>query len=228
MRIWNMNVLVIILAAAGCVSLDVAQSVRTGAMRSDQIYIDAATGPRSAIIAEQEADLQLSNGRTEAGYIVGVHDATSGLFWWRFEVANPTAAGGAIADVKERSRFFLTNSKIVSFFVAGGLLNVRESTERVSRLQDGMSNAVASLNASIREIEAGTKRWFTRVDLSRLGNEFFLRSGSAAPRPIRILSVSFSGAKWEVTLEGPDHDFARLTLDDNYQLLSVTREPPAR
>jgi len=44
-------------------------------------------------------------------------------------------------------------------------LDVRESQEHVSGLRDGMDKAAQWLNATLREIDSGTKEWFTRIDL---------------------------------------------------------------
>ena len=221
----TLSLLPIVLAAAGCYSPEMAQTVRTDPMRTEEIRVESAAGPVTASAAEAATDLQFASGRTEPGYMVVVYEPRSRLFWWRHELRNPTVETGPIARLKESSKFYLTDSKLVSFVVNGRFLHIRESTERVNSLQEGLNGALASLKASLGEIESGTKEWFTRVDLSALGREFFLRPGHAATLDTpAITAVSFSGNRWTVTLQGPNRDTAVVTLDDKYMVLSVRRQ----
>lgn len=103
-------------------------------------------------------------------------------------------------------------------------LDVRESTEHASGLQDGRDEAARSLNATLREIDSGTREWFTRIDPGRLGAGFLLRPGNAATLdPAKITSVAFSGGRWDVSIKGPNEDSVIVTLDASYKLLGTRR-----
>ncbi|MEO8678071.1 MAG: hypothetical protein ABI665_03440 [Vicinamibacterales bacterium] len=221
------TLLPLVFATAACLSAaDSAQSVRTDPMRSEEIRVETAAGPVTAVAAEAAADVQFANGRTESGYVVGVYEPKSGVFWWRYEVRNPSVLTGPIERMKERVRFYGADARLVSFQTNGRFLNIRESVERVNSLQAGIDSALASLKTSLGEIESGAKEWFTRVDLSSLGHDFFLRPGNAAALdPPAVKSVSLSAGRWDVTLEGPNRDTAILTLDDKYAVVNVRRQP---
>jgi hypothetical protein len=219
-----MSLLVVILAAAGCLSNEIAQPVRTGQMRSEEIRVETASGPVTAQAAERKTDVRFPRGKTDSGFLVGVYEPRSGLFWWQYEMGNPTSPNGAVDRLKTRSRFYLAESSLVSLVMNARFLDVRESKEHVSGLQDGMDKAAQSLNATLREIESGTKEWFTRIDLGSLGADFFLRRGNAASLDAaKITSVTFSGGKWDVTIEGPNDDTVIVTLDASYELLGTRR-----
>ena len=215
----------IVLATAGCFSPETAQSVRTEPMRSEEIRVDTGGAPVSATAAHMAADLQLANGRTETGYIVGVYEPATGAFWWRYEVRNPSVVSDPVERLKQSGRFYLADSRLVSFAVGGRFLNIRESTDRVDSLQAGMNRARAALEAGLAEIEAGTKEWFTRVDLTDLGRDFFLRAGDAATlEPPLIQGIARGGGRWTVTLQGPNRDTAIVMLDDKFAVVSLKRQ----
>ena len=219
-----MSLLMVILAAAGCLSNEIAQPVRTGQMHSEELRVETVGGPVAAQAAERKADVQFPSGKTDSGFLVGVYEPKSGLFWWRYEMGNPSVPTGAVERLKARSKFYLADSRLVSLVMNARFLDVRESTERVSGLQDGMDKAAQSLNATLREIDSGTKEWFTRIDLGSLGGDFFLRSGNAATLdPAKITSVAFSGGKWDVSIKGPNGDSVIVTLDASYKLLGTRR-----
>jgi len=223
----TLTLLTIVLATAACLSTGAgAQTVRTNPMRSEEIRVETAAGPVMAVAAEAAADVQFAGGRTESGYVVGVYEPKSGEFWWRYEVRNPSVVSGPIERMKEQVRFYRADSRLVSFQANGRFLAIRESAEHVNGLPDGMSGALASLQASLGEIESGAKEWFTLVDLSRLGRDFFLRLDNAATLdPPAVKSVSLSARRWAVTLEGPNRDAAVVTLDDKYAVVDVRRLP---
>jgi hypothetical protein len=115
---------------------------------------------------------------------------------------------------------------LVSFAFHGRFLSIRPSTERAASLAEGMKAARAALERSAREVQAGTKEWFTNVDVSDLGREFFLRDANAATlEPPVIKSVARAGGRWAVTLTGPNGGTAIVTLDDGYSLVEVRRQP---
>lgn len=214
-----------VVLVAGCFLTESPQSVRTEPMRTEEIRVEGAAGSVAAA-AEMAVDLQLPSGRAEAGYLVGVYEPKTRAFWWLYEMRNPSAASGPLERLKERTPFHLVDSKLVAFVTNGRFLGIRESTERANSLQDGMDAARASLNASLPQLEAGTKEWYVAVDLASLGRDFFVLAGSAATlNPPAIKSVSRSGAQWTVTLEGPNRDTAVVVLDDKYSVSSIRRQP---
>ena len=216
----------VVLVAASCFSTESAQSGRTEPMRTEEIRVESAAGAVTAVAAESAVDLQLPGGRTEAGYLVGVYEPKTRAFWWLYEMRNPSVASGPLERMKQRMPFHLVDSTLVSFVTNGRFLGIRESTQRADSLQDGMNTARASLNAILRDLEAGTKEWYVAVDLSSLGREFFaLRGSPATLDPPAITSVSRSGAQWTVTLDGPNRDTAVVVLDDKYSLISSRKQP---
>jgi hypothetical protein len=213
------------LPLAGCLTPQSAQSTGTDAMQTQAIGIQSPGGSIPALAAEVGADLQLPSGRIDLGVIVAVYEPKSRLFWWGYELRNPSVITSAIARLEQRSTLFLTDAKLVSFAVDGRFLSIREGTERVDSLQQGVDRAQASLQASLGELEHGTKEWFTRVDLSALGAEFFLRPARAATlEPSAITAVVFAGGQWRVSLRGLNGETAVVTLDGAYSLVGVKRQ----
>ncbi len=227
-----MKAVATILVAAGCLAIApapaAAQAVRVGQMRSEAVQVETERGPIAAQAVEAPAELRLPGGRGESGYVVGVYEPSSRLFWWRYERGNRAVTASAIERLKSKVRFYLVDATLVSFVMNGRFLDLRESRDRADSPQAGLDKAVAGLNASLAEIESGTKAWFTRVDLERLGADFFLNSDAAMTAdPPRVVRVAFAGGRWDVTLEGPNKDTARVTLDDKYSVVGVARQPAA-
>jgi hypothetical protein len=53
-----------------------------------------------------------------------------------------------------------------------------------------------------------------------------MRPGNAAALdPPKVTTVTESGGRWDVTLEGPNRDTAIVTLDNKYSMVSVRRVP---
>lgn len=69
--------------------------------------METASGPAAAQAAERKADVLFPSGRTDSDFLVGVYEPKSGLFWWRYEMGNPSVPTGAVERLKAPSRFYL-------------------------------------------------------------------------------------------------------------------------
>ena len=132
---------------------------------SEVIEIQSPGGPVNAQTSVQRYDIEFPSG-TDPGDIVTVYEPVSGFVWWRFELLNSSAMTGSAARLKTTNRFYLTGNKLVAFRMNEPLLLIRESTQRVTRLQDATSKALSDIAAKRSEILRGTVQWFTEVDLS--------------------------------------------------------------
>jgi hypothetical protein len=219
-----MTLLPIILALAGWVSTENPQTSRFLRVRSESIGIQTSQGPESARGADLALTLRLPKGKHEAVYILAVFERASGAFWWKPEVEDVTVpVDNIIVALKATTRLVVVDSRLVSFSVTRPFLDIRQSTERVRTLQDGLDKAVKTVDANIAAIENRTLQWFTRVDLSSLRSAFFFRPGH--PDEAIIERVSLVGGKWELVLRGPNKDSVLVTLDPSYKLIGTRRLP---
>jgi hypothetical protein len=197
-------------------------SERSGQVRPQQLRMETARGAIAVEGGDARADIVLTNGKPRPGQVVAVYDRTSGLFWWKYETLNPRYPTGSVDWLRSAFTFYLTDNAIVSFSMLGATLAVRSSAEHASGLQDALDKALAFVAASRSEIENGTLRWATLIDLSGLGNEFFRLKGNAATlNPARVVSVSRHDRKWDILVQGPNQDSVIVTLDESYALLGI-------
>ncbi len=190
---------------------------------SGVIQIRSPRGPVIANVSVQRYDIAFPN-RTRPADILTVYEPNSSLCWWRFGLLNSTDTAGSIESLNDTYTLYLTNDKLVAFRMDAPLLRIRESTQRATSLQDATSKALSDIAAKRSEILRGTVQWFTEVDLSQLGRDFFARKDQAATLdPARVTGVSFVGGRWEVAIEGPNGDRLIVTLDESYRLLGTRR-----
>ena len=201
-----------------------AQPVTTGRIRTRDVRIATANGPVSVRGVDVKIEFPVPGRGAEQAYLIGVHDPRSGLFWWAYQLTDSTDTSGPDERLQyQGGRLFLTESKIVSFRMLNHGLSVRESTDHVATIRDGVDKARASISANLDAINRGDMRWWgPDVDLRGLGSGFFGLPGHAESYPTRLLKAAPSGANWEVTLHGADGNRI-VTLDPSYALLGTRR-----
>jgi hypothetical protein len=110
------------------------------------------------------------------------------------------------------------------------LLFVREVQGRQPDFAAIQRTAIEEIERRAREIQDGSAQWGREINLVTSGAErsFFALPGSAAPGRAKVVTVSRSDGGWQVVLEGPNSDRLRVTLDGQYAVVDIRREPAGR
>jgi len=214
-----MNRVFVIVAAFACFAATCAWSQT----RSEVFQLQGPRGPVAAGVAQRRVDLTFRSGRSTPGAVVVVYEPTTGLFWWNYEEIDPQATTGIIQYLRQLSALYLASDRLVSFSTSQSReLDVRESMERATSLKAALDSAVATVVKSRDVIARGPISWFTVVDLSSLGVDFFMQPGtSAIIHSPRIVRVTFAPGRWEVVIEGWSRQRAIVTLDESYKMLGT-------
>jgi hypothetical protein len=85
-----------------------------------------------------------------------------------------------------------------------------------------MDKAAAFVAETQREIQRGTIGWYTFVDLTELGRDFFYMNDRAVTvDSAKLITVWFADGKWDVLLEGVHKKRVLVTLDDSYAVVGT-------
>ncbi len=171
------------------------------------------------------------NGREVPAHVVMIREPESGLYWWMFQRVPATLPVDGIDDVPLPYVLQFSGDRGVGFGFATPFLFVRDVQGGKPDFAAIQQATVEQIQRSARGIQDGTVEWDREINLVTSGADraFFSLEGSASayPQP-SITAVNRTTGRWDVTLEGPNHDFLRVSLDDQYRLLNVRREPAAR
>ncbi len=196
-------------------------SLQTGEVQALSARGQAATLPVKAF----RVSTPRPDGAAEQYQLGVVYDAASKLFWWKYELINPSAMDTFVQRLKDQAKPFITPDRIVCFSMGSSpTLFVRESTARADSLDAAVSKATAEFSAQLPAIADGSAQPAQRVDLARsLGSDFFNKPNQAfTPRMASVLNVGFVNGAWTLTIEGAHGDRAQVDLDSRYHLVSAT------
>jgi hypothetical protein len=172
--------------------------------------------------------LRLPNGKDAAAYVFMVREPQSGLHWWSYQGAE-TSALTATDDPAMEFVVAFAGDKAVGFAFATPFLGIREVQGRRNDFAAIQQAAAAEIERNLRAIQDGSMTWVREITLAgKLDREFMHLAGSAAPVEPKVTAVTRANGRWEVTLQGPNRDTAVVTLDDQYEVVSVRRQPAAR
>lgn len=171
--------------------------------------------------------LALPSGKEIPAYVLMVREPQSGLYWWTYQAAPATTTTDTSDEPPLNYSLYFTADKAVGFAFARPFLGIREILGTKPDFTAIQQTALAEIERNARAIQDGSMRWAREVSVTgRVGRDFLYLAGSASPFPRpRIAGISRAGGQWEVALEGPNKDTARITLDDQYAVVNVRREP---
>lgn len=174
--------------------------------------------------------LTLPNGKELNAYVLMLREPQTGAYWWTYQGISANAPGDGTDAPPLDYLVYFTGDRAVGFTFSRPFLAIREIQGRKSDFTAIQQTAVAEIERNARAIQDGSMQLVLEINIaSKIDSDFLSLAGSASsfPQP-KVIGVSRSGGQWEVTLEGPNHDFARLTLDDKFVLLSARRQPAGR
>jgi hypothetical protein len=166
------------------------------------------------------------NGKQTDAYLFMLREPQSRLYWWTYQ---GIAAGGASSEPSLDYVLYFTDNKAGGFNFSTPRLLIREIQGQKPDFAAIQQAAIAEVERNAQAIQDGSMQWVREVNLSSVGRDFLYLQGSASffPQP-KVTAVSHANGRWEVTLEGPNHDFAYITLDDQYTLINARRGPAPR
>jgi hypothetical protein len=170
------------------------------------------------------------NGQEVPGFIVMARERESGVYWWMFQQAGSAAAVANPNDVPLPYALSFADDRAVGAGFAMPFLFVREVQGRQPDFAAIQRTAIEEIERRAREIQDGTANWGREINLVTSGAErsFFALPGSAAPGRAKVIAVGRTDGRWQVTLEGPNGDHLRVSLDSQYAVLDIRREPAGR
>lgn len=171
--------------------------------------------------------IRSAGGKETKANVLVMREPQSGAYWWTYQ--QTLAAGNEEQPAWDQTVYF-TGDKAVGFTFSRPYLEVREISGRQPTLDAAQQAAVADLQKNIGAIHDGSATWGREISVvGKLGRDFLSLKDSAAffPQP-KVTAVKRMARGWEVTLEGPNRDTAVLTLDDQYQITGVKREPESK
>ena len=223
--------LLVVSAAVGLSTMNVCAQragVRVVAPAAPTRTVQAVKDGRQVIVEGRNVKvvLTLPNGEENSGYLMMLREPAIGLYWWTYQGVS------AAAQDAPPLKFivYFTGQRAVGFAFTTPVIGVREIQGRKPDFAAVQEAAVADVQQHLLEIQRGARRWAREVPVGqRLGSDFIFnrRTDSGLPTAA-LVGVSLVGAQWELTLNGPNQEVARVTLDDQYRLLGVRREPAAR
>lgn len=168
-----------------------------------------------------------SESKSGKAEVILLHEPRSGLFWWTYQMLDPTQSSEGIAAFQSTFIICITEAKIVVFNFSKPFVWVRESTEHYSTIEEGRNGVLATLKKTSKEIESGSVEWFRGTNVAKaVGNDFLNLKGSASPFPgPKLREVIRKNGQWHLTLDGPNKDSAEVVLGEDYQLISAVRLP---
>jgi hypothetical protein len=174
--------------------------------------------------------LTTPNGREVPAFVVIVRQPGTGLYWWTFQRISASARPGA-AETPLPYRLFFASDRVVGFGFATPFLFVREVRGQKADLTAIQQAVLQDIQQRAPEVQDGTATWDREINLvaGSTNRDFFTLAGSASPFPRpKIVGVNTTSGRWEVRLQGPNRDFLRVTLDDQYAVVDVRGEPAPR
>lgn len=177
----------------------------------------------------REVQVTLQNAASKGDVLIAM-DPQSGLYWWKYQISRPELTGGSADRFLSEYVLSFTGDKAVAFTFLTPTLYVREVRGAAKDMTAVQELVLAELDRVKKPLDMWAQEQFTEVEAGRaLGNDFLRPAGSASelPGPV-VAAVAHTAGRWEVTLKGPNGDFAVLKLDENYKLLNVTRNIQAK
>jgi hypothetical protein len=204
--------------------------VLSQAVRTKQMQALKDGQPVSVEMQTVRISVGLPNGKQTEAYVLMLREPKSGLYWWTYQGVAANASGGASPEPSLDYVVYFSDTKAVGFSFFTPFLAMREVQGKKPDFASIQQTATAEIEGNAQAIQDGSMQWVREVNVSsKIGRDFLFPGGSASifPKP-KVTAVNHSNDRWDITLEGPNHDFAQLTLDDRYALLNARREKTNR
>lgn len=198
--------------------------------RNDKpLSADTSAGNITLAAREMQVDIRFPSGKTGRGGMLVLFDPASGRFFWQLTwLPKESANIPMLNNFTSNSRIYLAADRMTVFTCRAPVLLIYDSDDKAKDLQSAETMALQSATNELDAREARTAprgpRAGRTIPLSVIGNDFLVPPHSAAFHlPVKILNISRSGQKWQVTLQGRWK--ALLTLSDKDDGVSYIRVP---
>ena len=182
----------------------------------------SAGGAVPAEIAEQWIDFDLPGGYRDEAFMIGVFVPSTGQFWWTLQIHEEGLRYNRIEQLTKFARIYQLRDKLVSFRVSGSSLLVRESSDRVTSLEDGFQRALAVVNANLPPLTRPALQLERVTSLASIESSFLRQFGLGRMfYPPKIVNVSPEAGRWKVIIEAPSRQRAIVTVDSGYRFVGM-------
>lgn len=170
-------------------------------------------------------DLALADERTAQADVISLYDPESGLFWWKYQTADPSDRSDKIERFLKDYFIHIGADKISCFVLSTPppTLWMRESGERFETSEEAQRHLQWTLAEEGESIARDPSYGYHTINLwHHLEGNFFYPVDSASPRlAASIYKVVRHDSTWDVVLEGSSEEKATVSLSDEFELLNV-------
>jgi hypothetical protein len=160
----------------------------------------------------------------EMAYVLMLRESLTGLYWWKFQYAAPGEATADLNDPVLDKIICFTNDRAVGFSFWGHQLHIRDVQGRMPDFLTVQKTALAGLERFFLANDSPLMPGDRELNLlAPVGEDFFHIAGHAEFVSAVVSAVAYANGRWNITLKGPNKDFAEVTLDEGYVVRGVRR-----
>jgi hypothetical protein len=176
------------------------------------------SGGTAAVEAQQ---VEVVKGNAQIAVMFLLYEPESRNYWWALQGVTPGDPSNVLDAFLSKHRIYVLNGHVWVFGFVSPMFGGREESGQASDIADARDKAVSELQQRFSQIQGHSWNGIHQVNVGPvLGNGFMALKYSSMSEPSpKLNSVTREDGNWVAVLDGPNGDSARMTLNDNFDVV---------